>query len=686
MSHLVIAEKPSVAAVIAKVLGSNQKQNGYYKGNGYIVSWCIGHLVSLAPPESYGEKYKNWNELPVIPQSWNYELKENTKKQFFILEKLMFSDEVDYIVCATDAGREGELIFRHVYNYAGCKKPFKRLWISSLEENSVRQGFQNLKDSTVYDNLYKSALCRERADWLVGINATRLITRLYDSTDVLSIGRVQTPTLSLIVERDNEIANFQKEKYYTVVINCGEFKATSDKINDISEAKNFCKNCKQAKVSAVNKEVKTIKPPKLYDLTTLQREANRIYGFTAKQTLESLQNLYDNKLATYPRTDSRYLTDDMYDTAKAIIDVIKQKFDFAKGIEDTTNINAVIDNKKVSDHHAIIPTININKVDISTLTDTEKKILYLISIRLLSSTSSKHIYESTSVKLVCSDREFTASGKKILEKGYKAIEEQFYSLVKIKSEDKTENILPEIKEGDVFDVTAETAERFTKSPKPYTEDTLLSAMERSGNDDYDTDEVEKKGLGTPATRAAIIETLIERGYVSRNKKQLISTPKGQSIIKAVPDSVKSSKLTAEWENILVLISKGKADSNKFMTGIADFVKRIIAETSVDSDMKKIFNDREVIGICPRCKCNIYEGKQNFFCENKDCDFALWKNNKFFQSKKKVLTKAYAKTLLEKGRVHIKDLYSAEKNKNYAADIILDDTGKYINFKLDFDKK
>ncbi len=687
---LVIAEKPSVAQSIAKVLGVTEKKDGYLENGDYIISWCIGHLVGLDEPESYGEEYKKWDKLPIIPESYNYKVKESTKKQYEILKNLINGSNVESLVCATDAGREGELIFRHVYNTLHCRKPFYRLWISSMEDTAIKQGFAELKNGSDYDNLYKSALCRERADWLVGINATRFITTLYGSNKVLSIGRVQTPTLAMIVQRDNEITSFKKEKYYTVVISCPDvgFSAASDKINDLSKAEKIKESCKTATITSVKKEETKINPPKLYDLTSLQRHANKLFGFTAQQTLESVQRLYDSKLATYPRTDSQYLTEDMEESAKKIIGIIKSKLEFAENIAYEPDIKPVMNNKKVSDHHAIIPTVSIEKADLSKLTDTDKKVFYMIAARLLSATSSVHTYESTSVKLDCGGTEFSAKGRSIVKQGFKTVEQRFMSYIKCKNEDeKQEPVLPELNEGNSYKISADISEHYTQPPKPYTEDTLLAAMERAGNDAYDTDEVERKGLGTPATRAGIIETLISRDFITRNKKQLLSTEKGKSIIKAIPDTLKSPKMTAEWENKLVLISKGQLDSDEFMTGIADFVKSIISDTSASEDMKKALNDKEIIGICPRCHSNIYEGKLNFYCENKDCEFALWKKNKFWESKKKEITKAAAKTLLSKGKVHFKDLYSEKTDKTYEADILLDDTGgKYVNFKLEFSKK
>ncbi|MCD8216125.1 MAG: DNA topoisomerase 3 [Clostridiales bacterium] len=692
---LVITEKPSVAMSVGKIIGANERKGGYLQGNGYIVSWCYGHLVGLAEPDSYGSEFKSWGKFPIIPEKWNYVVNKETKKQFDILKNLMNHITVDCVICATDAGREGELIFRHVYSMAGCRKPFKRLWISSLEDSAIREGFQNLRDGSYYDNLYKSALCRERADWLVGMNMTRFFSTLYNSTKPLSIGRVQTPTLSMIVDRDNEISSFARKKFYTIQINCGSFTAESERIENLQAAQETAKGCSlvYAVVKDVKREIKRTSPPQLYDLTSLQRDANRIYGFTAQQTLDSVQNLYDNKLATYPRTDSRFLTEDMEETAGKVIGVIKNTFGFAKSAGSEPNIKAVMDSSKVSDHHAIIPTVNIRYADIDSMRNPDRKILCLISERLLTATADKYEYENTSAVLECNGTLFSASGKTVISKGFKAIEENFSDFIKVKAfnnnevSEKKVSHLPVINKGDVFAVTSKLEEHYTTPPKPFTEDTLLAAMERAGNAAYDNDYVERKGLGTPATRAGIIENLIYRGYVVREKKNLVSTPKGKALISIMPEKLKSAEMTAEWENRLSLIAKGQADSSSFMRDIVDYVKNIIKTTGIVENMKESFNERKAIGVCPRCGSKIYEGKLNFYCENRDCSFALWKENKFFSSKRKSITKDVAVQLLEKGKVHFKDLYSEKMGKTYEADIILDDTGdKYVNFKLIFADK
>jgi DNA topoisomerase-3 len=535
------------------------KDKGCFHNGSYIISWCVGHLVSLADASSYGEQYKKWDNVPVIPSDWNYVVKENTKEQFNILKKFMNADYVHEVVCATDAGREGELIFWHTYKMAECEKPVKRLWISSLEDSAIRNGFANLRSSKEFDNLYKSALCRERADWLVGINATRFFTTLYKSDKPLSIGRVQTPTLAMLVQRDNDIKNFIKEKYYTVEINCGEYSAFSEKFTDFEQADKLQKLCKiaKAKVVDISTEEKKINTPKLYDLTTLQRDANRIYGFTAQQTLDTVQRLYDSRLSTYPRTDSQYLTEDMEETARTVIKAIISKTKFAEHTQYTAenaNLKSVMNNKMVSDHHAIIPTINIATTEFFNLTDMDRKILYLISARLLSATAEQHIYENTTVTLDCNRYKFTARGKTVIRKGYKQISDNFFNCVRIKqdAEDKT---LPKIQLDNEYNVTSKTVEHYTQPPKPFTEDTLLSAMERAGNEDYSTDDVEHKGLGTPATRANIIETIISRGYAQRNEKQLIPTDIGKKLIECVPEKLKSAKLTA--------MAKQQNNTNKY---------------------------------------------------------------------------------------------------------------------------
>ena len=556
--ELVIAEKPSVAQSIAAVLGATQRKDGYLEGNDYLVSWCVGHLVELVQPESYEEAWKKWSydNLPIIPQEWQHEVKSDTKAQYQILKKLMHDDRVDAVVCATDAGREGELIFRLTYNMAGCRKPMKRLWISSMEESAIRDGFHNLRPGSDYDNLYKSALCRQEADWLVGINGTRLFTVLYGGK-ALKVGRVQTPTLAMLVDRESKIMNFKKEAYYMAHIMENGLDAVSEHISDKTEAERIAGACEngQALVTSVIKEEKWVAPPKLYDLTTLQRDANRLFGFTAKQTLEYTQSLYEKKLVTYPRTDSQYLSDDMEGTAKNVIEAIFNSLLFEQNIMFNPDIKRILNSKKVTDHHAIIPTMEIIKQDLKAIPESEMKILSLCANRLLCATGEKHIYNSTKAVITCNNTVFKVSGKEVWKNGWKEFEDFFknsYKTAEDKSDAEREKKLPELREGMMIAVEqTKVSEHFTQPPKHYTEDSLLSAMERAGAEDMG-DEVERKGLGTPATRADIIEKLVKDGFVKREKKQMIPTEDGMKLITILPDVVKSPKLTADWENELTL--------------------------------------------------------------------------------------------------------------------------------------
>ena len=565
--ELVIAEKPSVAQSIAAVLGATQRKDGYLEGNDYLVSWCVGHLVELAQPESYEEAWKKWSyeSLPIIPQEWQHEVKSDTKAQYQILKKLMHDDRVDAVVCATDAGREGELIFRLTYNMAGCRKPMKRLWISSMEESAIRDGFHNLRPGSDYDNLYHSALCRQEADWLVGINGTRLFTVLYGGK-ALKVGRVQTPTLAMLVDRESKIMNFKKEAYYMAHIMGNGLDAVSEHISDKTEAERIAGACEngQALVTSVVKEEKWVAPPKLYDLTTLQRDANRLFGFTAKQTLEYTQSLYEKKLVTYPRTDSQYLSDDMEGTAKNVIEAIFNSLLFEQNIMFNPDIKRILNSKKVTDHHAIIPTMEIIKQDLKAIPESEMKILSLCANRLLCATGEKHIYNSTKAVITCNNTVFKVSGKEVWKNGWKEFEDFFknsYKTAEDKSDAEEEKKLPELREGMMIAVEqTKVSEHFTQPPKHYTEDSLLSAMERAGAEDMG-DEVERKGLGTPATRADIIEKLVKDGFVKRERKQMIPTEDGMKLITILPDVVKSPKLTADWENELTLVSKEKLLQN-----------------------------------------------------------------------------------------------------------------------------
>jgi len=620
--QLVIAEKPSVAKSIADVLGALDRQDGYFEGGGYLVSWCVGHLIELAEPESYGDQWKKWTyeSLPVNPEHWQYEIKEDTKEQYDVLYSLLHDSRVDEVVCATDAGREGELIFRLVYNMASCNKPMKRLWISSMEESAIREGFENLKPGSDYDHLYHSALCRQEADWLVGINGTRLFTVLYGGK-VLKVGRVQTPTLAMLVERESKIMNFKKEQYFMAHILCGGVDAATERIENKTEAEKIAGAClnRQALVTSMVKEEKTVAPPKLYDLTTLQRDANRLFGFTAKQTLEYTQSLYEKKLCTYPRTDSQYLSDDMEQTAGNVIKAIFSSILFEENMMFNPDIKRVLNSKKVTDHHAIIPTMEIAKADLAALPETERKILSLVANRLLCATGEKHLYETVKAELACGGYTFATSGKSVLKNGWKDFEDTFKRSFKtLEDKEQEDKKLPELSEGQTFDgVQTKISEHYTTPPKHFTEDSLLSAMERAGNEDM-SDDVERKGLGTPATRADIIEKLVKDGFVKREKKQIIPTEDGMKLITVLPDVVKSPKLTADWENALTLVAKGEMEREDFMADIETMVSDLIhTYHEVSDEQKKMFaQEQKVLGKCPNCGGDVVKGKYGAFCKNK----------------------------------------------------------------------
>ena len=687
---LVIAEKPSVAQSIAKVLGATSRKDGYMEGGNYIVSWCFGHLVELADASSYDERYAKWryDDLPIVPESWMFEVTKDKAQQFKVLSALMKDKRVTELVCATDAGREGELIFRLVYNKAGCTKPFKRLWISSLEDSAIREGFNHLRDGKEYDRLYEAALSRSKADWIVGINGTRLFTTLYHKK--LVVGRVQTPTLAMLVERDGKISTFQKEKYFNVHVGKGDLTADLEKVKTEEEAKRIAAACekKQAVVSSLKRETKTVNPPKLYDLTTLQREANRYYGFTAQQTLDLVQTLYEKKLLTYPRTDSQFITDDMEATARQVIEMVCRKVSIFSGLTHTPDIKRITNNAKVTDHHAIIPTVQLEKQNISELPESEQKVIRLVSMRLLCATGEKHIYDETSVTLSCEGYVFKAKGKTVVQDGWKAIEQRFKNSLKDKEAADDEKAIPSFKENDIIhSVSASVTEHFTSSPKAFTEDTLLSAMETAGNEDFE-DDTEKKGLGTPATRAGIIEKLVRSGFAERKGKSLVPTKDGINLVAVLPEQITSPTMTAEWENTLMQIERGKADADKFLAGIVDMTTSLIKAYPFlsDAEANRFESGKEVIGKCPRCGSPVYVGKGNYYCSSKSCSFCLWEDNKFFSSKKKKLTKKIAKELLDKGWCRVTGLYTPKKPQLYDAVIRLDDTGgKYVSFKMEFDR-
>lgn len=620
---LVIAEKPSVARAIYPVLGANSKKNGYMEGNGYIVSWCFGHLVGLAMPDAYGEKWSNkngWNfeQLPMLPEQWKFVIKSDSKEQFNILKSLMNDSRIDEVICATDADREGECIFRYVYNLAKCSKPVKRLWVSSLEETAIKDGFANLKDGRNYDNLFNAGFCRAKADWLVGMNGSRLFSVRYHLP--LNTGRVQTPTLAMIVKRDSDVKNFVKQKYFTVELNCGKFVAVSERIDNENTAERISGLCngKNAVVAELKKEIKTANPPKLYDLTTLQREANKYFGYTAQQTLKYLQSLYEAKLATYPRTDSQYLSDDMEQTANDVVQVVFKTFN-SFGTPQTINVKRCINNAKVTGHHAIIPTSKIENANLSALSDEQKNILIMISAKLITATAEPHKYESVNVVLKCENTDFSASGKTVIQNGWKTFEEHMKQIIKSKnSDDENDNTvsLPDISECQTFsNVSAKKSEHWTSPPKPFTEATLLSAMEHAGQENYD-DDTEKKGLGTPATRAGIIEGLVKHGYVERKGKQITSTEKGKNLINVVPDEVKSPMLTAEWEMQLQSMEHGKYRKDDFMNTIISFVKEICRKYSSADESVSFSNQSETIGKCPKCGNAVKKGMYGYYCTGK----------------------------------------------------------------------
>ena len=687
---LVVAEKPSVAQSIAKVLGATSRKDGYLEGNNYIISWCVGHLVGLADASSYDERYAKWryDDLPIVPEEWLFEVPKDKAQQFKVLRDLMKDKRVTELVCATDAGREGELIFRLVYNKAGCTKPFKRLWISSLEDAAIREGFNHLRDSRDYDKLYEAALSRSKADWIVGINGTRLFTTLYKKK--LVVGRVQTPTLAMLVEREGKITTFHKEKYFNVHVQKDGLTADMEKIKTEDEAKAIAAACdkKQAVVSSLKRETKTVNPPKLYDLTTLQREANRYYSFTAQQTLELVQSLYEKKLLTYPRTDSQFITDYMEGTARQVIDIICRKVSIFDSMKHEPDIKRITNNAKVTDHHAIIPTVQLEKQDISELPESEQKIIRLVAMRLLSSTGEKHIYDETSVTLSCEGYEFKTRGKTVTQEGWKAIEQRFKDALKNKDKEEPEKVLPAINEKDILSpVSASVTEHYTTPPKQYTEDTLLSAMETAGNEEFD-DDTEKKGLGTPATRAGIIEKLVKSGFIERKGKSLVPTKDGNNLVCVLPEQITSPSMTAEWENTLMQIERGNADADKFIVGIVDMTASLVKAYPFlsDAEASRFESGKEVIGKCPRCGSPVYVGKGNFYCSSKECSFCMWEDNKFFASKKKKLTKKIATELLDKGWCRVKGLYTPKKPQLYDAIIRLDDTGgKYVSFKMEFDR-
>lgn len=680
MKRLVIAEKPSVGMSIASVLGVRDRKDGYIEGRDYIVSWGFGHLAELANADSYDEKYAKWRyaDLPIIPANWKYKIPRDKYSQFETLKKLMNRTDVSDVINACDAGREGELIFRNIYKMTGCKKPILRLWISSMEDNAIEQGFHELREGKEYDNLFAAARCREWADWLVGINATRLFSVLYHRT--LNVGRVVSPTLALLVQREAEIGAFKPEHFYTAELNFDSFSATSEKFREKSDAEAAIPTMGEPAVvkSVISKE-KTEKAPALYDLTTLQRDANRLLGYTAQQTLDYVQGLYEKKLCTYPRTDSRYLTDDMVDGVNAVVACSATICDeFHPAVVLPLQI---CNSKKVSDHHAIIPTMVAGETDINSLLAGEHEILNLIAKQVLRAVCNGFSFRETVAEISCGDHTFTAKGKVVENLGWK-----IYS-----DKEQTDKVLPELKDGDVLKLAgSEIKEGTSKPPSHFTEDSLLSAMEVAGAKEM-PEEAERKGLGTPATRAGIIEKLIATGFVERKKAKksvnLVPANTGVSLITVLPEQLQSPLLTAEWEHKLKMVEHGELDADAFMAEISLMVNELVKTYSVIKDAEVLFpSGREVIGKCPRCGGNVTESKKGFFCESNDCRFGLWRDNKFLTGKKITLAKKMAEILLRDGRIPIKGIFSEKTGKSYDATLVLTDDGTKSIYSLDFSKE
>lgn len=689
--RLIIAEKRSVAASISSALGVTSRADGFYEGNNLLVSWCVGHLVSPMDAAGYDPSFRKWHfeDLPILPELFRYVLAPGKEAAFENLRALMDRPDVDTIVNACDAGREGELIFRLVYEMAGCRKPVRRLWISSMEDNAIREGFSDLRPGADYEALYQSALCRQKADWLVGINATRLFSVLYHRT--LNVGRVQTPTLAMLVERERKISQFKKEKCYVLRLEMNGTEAVSEKLNDSTEVERAAAACKgvPAICTSVTKEQKKEQPPKLYDLTTLQREANRLLGYTAKQTLDYAQSLYEKKLLTYPRTDSRYLTSDMAETASCVIHLAAKLPPFDSCSNFFPLVEAMISDKNVSDHHAIIPTMELEKADVHALPVGERNLLLLVCCKLLCAAAEPYMYKAVTATFDCGRQSFTAKGKQILSYGWQEIDRVFRVSLKETSVDEDGSTFPDFTEGRILDnAEVSVAERFTQPPKPHTEDTLLSAMENAGKEDI-PENAERKGLGTPATRAAIIEKLVAAGFVERKGKNLIPTQDGINLISILPEPLTSPMLTAEWEQQLTEIARGAASSDTFLDGIRDMVRALVSDHSqVSEEGRTLFApEQESIGVCPRCGKPVYEGKKNFACSDRSCGFVLWKDDRFWTSRKKVLTAKMATDLLKKRRILVKGMWSEKKGITYDAAVLLDDTGeKYVHYKLEFQKK
>ena len=669
---LIITEKPSVARAIAAALGANVRGDGCIHGNGLIVSWCYGHLIELATPAAYDEKLAKWRreDLPILPNPWQTVVMRDKRQQFEILRGLMQRKDVGEVVNACDAGREGELIFRLVYEKAGCTKPVKRLWLSSMEPDEIRKAYANLRPGAEYDNLYAAALCRAKADWLVGMNATRLMSLVYHRT--LNVGRVVSPTLALLVERMREAEEFKPETFYTVALNCGGVLLSSERIAEKAEADTLAGVCTgEVRITRVERREKRENPPALYDLTTLQREANRELGFTAQQTLDYLQSLYEKRLVTYPRTDSRFLTDGMAAGVSELVSVAAKLLD----VEAPASINAeqVCDSSRVTDHHAIVPTPSAGSANLAVLPEGEAAVLRLVCFQLLSAVAEPFVYAETTVEAECACRTFKARGKAVIDLGwhaYKGAPEW--------------TALPELAEGASLNIDAATVkEGKTSPPAVYTEDTLLSAMEHAGAKEAPSD-AERRGLGTPATRASTIEKLVNSGFAERVKGKLVPTDTGASLVTVLPEALRSPLLTAEWESRLKQIERGELDADAFIADIEHMVSGLVSDYTPVAEASVLFpTGREVVGKCPRCGGVVSEAKNGYFCEGLDCKFGLWRDNKFLAAKRISLTRALASEMLDKGRVHLDEIYSQRMDKYYPGDLILHDDGERATYYLSF---
>jgi len=691
---LVIAEKPSVAQSYAKNLSAYKREDGYLEGESCIVSWCLGHLAEYAQPEEYDPKYEKWqfDDLPILPEVWKLKVSKDKKKQFEVIKTLMNRSDVEYLVNGCDAGREGELIFQRVYDLAGCRKPVKRLWISSMEDAAIQKGFQTMKSEEEYKNLCMAAVCRAQADWLIGMNGTRAYTTRYFKR--LVVGRVQTPTLAMLAERQERIEHFQKEAFYKVALTDGKLTVVSENIANEEAADLLAALCNgsTAVVTQMKKERKKSFPPKLYDLTSLQREANRYFGYTAKRTLDMLQELYEEKLVTYPRTDSQFVTEDMKDSVEELVGKMPVLLPFVDYGQLGHGVKRVINNAKVSDHHAILPTKEAVEKGISDLPSDKKNLMMLICQQLVQATGEEYLYEQTDITVKCQEQDFKARGKIPVQMGFKEVEKAFKQLcVKaepVEGKEKETSIPAGYEEGmRIFPVKAEKTTHYTSPPKPFNEDTLLAAMETAGNKEFDS-ETEKKGLGTPATRASIIEKLVSSGYAQRKGKQILPSTEGKELVKVMPEYLKSAVMTAEWENQLLMMEKGKITDTQFMGEITSLVRKIleVCREIPEEERRRFQTAREVIGKCPVCGCDVFEGKQNFYCSNRQCDFALWKENRFLGSMEKNLDKKMARELLDKACTHVKGLYSKKKDMKFDADLLLTLEDGKPRFHLEFPKK